>query len=57
MLLRNFQLDGGANKVITNSLDDFAAFWEIDPGPMNGVASNAIVSFTHRGTHNLVTRS
>ena len=43
-------------KSITNNLDDFAACWKIDPVIMNGVASNVIISCTHRGMHNLVTR-
>jgi len=48
---------GGANKSITNSLSDLEAYWEIDPIPMKGVASNSPIICTHRGIYNLVTRS
>ena len=57
ILLKHSQLDSGANKSTTNNLDYFKAYLEIDPVSLLGVSSNVTVSFTHRGTCNLVTKN
>ena len=48
---------GGANKSITNSLDDLEAYWEIEPVPMKGVSLEIKIMCTHRGICNLITRA
>ena len=40
---------------MTNNLHDFEAYWEIDPVPLLGIASNVAISCTHRGKNALVT--
>ena len=57
MLLINCQLDSGANKHITNILNDSEAHCEINHVPLLGVASNVTMSCTHRRTHDLLTRN
>ena len=57
MLLQARQIDGGANKSITNSLDDLEAYWEIEPVTMKAVSSSIKIMCTHRGIYNLITRN
>ena len=57
MLLQARQIDGGANKSMTNSLDNLEAYWEIEPVPMKGVSSEIKIMHTYRGIYNLVARA
>ena len=38
----HLQVDGGANRSITNMKDIFTAFWDIDPYKISGIAGNII---------------
>jgi len=50
-----FQIDGGANRSVTNDLNNLDAYWEIDPISIQGISKNITIQCTHRGVYYLVT--
>ena len=49
------QMDGGANRSITNDLSNLQSYWKIDPVKIHGISGTVICS--HHGIFNIPTRS
>ena len=50
-------MDGGANTSLSNRLDIFSTYWEIDPYEINSITDDAPVQCTHRGIYHMKTKS